>query len=316
MCAAWAEHPHVTAVPTDAAYWNGHRPDHLAARQGVNANLVNLALTMVPEIAWLFSLDADECLHIDRDRLLALDASVRVVRLTTWEAASITDGEELPPRWYKRPLDTDELEMLVERGVLAEPRMTRYFRGHRRKIGVRPHRRLRMYLHDAETVRGRKLPKHRDPEALRVLHDESPSFEEFVRKWSAHVQGGGHHAIERRKAIRRTFLALDDHPAMSPEERHAVLERLYVQVALDDVPSLRSLGLLEVPDPSLHRHTPVALDPERRRRMTTMVEALCGIDKSLLAHRPRPRPKRALRHARRRLPEGSELAADLAASLP
>ena len=49
VCARWDGNPHVTAVPTDAAYWGDERSDRLARRQGINANLVNLALTMVSE---------------------------------------------------------------------------------------------------------------------------------------------------------------------------------------------------------------------------------------------------------------------------
>lgn len=327
VCAHWQHTPYVTAVPTDAAYWNDNRPPGLSHRQNVNANLVNLALTMVSEAAWLFSLDADECLHIDRDRLLGLDESVRVVSLTTWEAASLTQSGTQGPQRYKRQLDTEELKMLVLLGALTKPAMGRYFRGHRRKIGVRPDRRLRLFLHDVENIRGRKVPMHRDSSALRVLHDESPTVDEFIRKWSAHVDGGGFHVSRQRKTIRRIFQALNGHRAAAPDEVRAVQERLYERVALDDVELLSALGFLEVPDPQLHTHAPRPFSSRDHERMQAMLAALSRVDKSLLAHAPRreevtephiprARPVQALRQAHRHLGADLELAAQLRASLP
>ena len=316
VCARWEGDPHVTAIPTDAAYWGGNRSEELARRQGVNANLVNLALTMVPEATWLFSLDDDECLHIDRDRLLGLDNSVRVLQLTTWEAASLTEPEAQGPRRYKRQLTPKELKMLVLLGALTKPSNDQYFRGHRRKIGVRPDRRLRLFLHAVENMRGKKVSMHSEAGAFRVLHDESPTIGEFIRKWSAHVDGGGFHRRMKRKTIRRIFVALNDNPAASPDARRAVQERLYERVALDDVELLEALGFLEVPDPRQHTHTPRPFSPGDRERMLTMLDALRHVDKSLLSHIPRARPVQALRRAQRHLGAHPELAAELRASLP
>lgn len=317
VCAHWEGSPYVTAVPTDAAYWNDGRPEMLARRQGVNANMVNLALTMVPEADWLFSLDADECLHIDRDRLLGLDESVRVVRLTTWEAASrsASDERSQQPHRYKRPLDDHELEMLVLLGALSEPVMSHYFRGHRRKIGVRPDFRLRMFLHEVENLHGRRLPMHRDPQALRVLHDESPTLDEFIRKWRAHVDGGGFHVGAKRKTIRKIFLTLSENRLATPEDLHTVHQRLYERVALDDVELLGALGFLEVRDPLQHQHTPLSFSQAQHDRMRAMLDALGSVEKSLLSHLPRARPVRALRRAQQHL-ASAELAEQLGASLP
>ena len=320
VCARWEGDPHVTAIPTDDAYWGDTRPEQLARRQGVNANLVNLALTVVPGATWLFSLDADECLHVDRDQLLGLDESVRVLGLTTWEAASLTEpGEQEPrqePRRYKRQLTAEELDMLVLLGALEEPAMDHYFRGHHRKIGVRPDRRLRLFLHDVENLQGKTVSMHTDAGAFRVLHDESPTLGEFIRKWTAHIDGGGFHSHAHRRTIRQIFLALNDNRAVGPDERRAVQERLYEQVALDDVELLGALGLLEVPDPRQHEHTPLAFAPGDHDRMQAMLGALRLVDKSLLSHKPRARPVQALRRAGRHLGSHPELRADLRASLP
>ncbi len=325
VCARWAGDPYVTAVATDAAYWGGERSDRLARRQGINANLVNLALTLVPGARWLFSLDADECLHIDRSALLDLAPGKRVVRLTTMEAVSRTDADAGTPtdapvegtRRYKRQLSDEELEMLVVMGALSEASMGSYFRGHRRKIGVRPDRRLRLFLHEVENPQGTKVPMHRDVARLRVLHDESPTLEEFVRKWSAHVEGGGFHQSPERRAIRDVFVALRENTAATADEVAAVHRRLYERVALDDVALLDALGFLEVPDAARHTHEPQPFSAEDQQRWEAALAAMCSVDKALLSHLPKARPVQALRQAQRHLADRHpDLAAELGASLP
>src|SRR4051794_10330444 len=44
--------PGVTAVPAGPGYWKGQRPKGLNPRQTINANLTNVALTLVPAVEW------------------------------------------------------------------------------------------------------------------------------------------------------------------------------------------------------------------------------------------------------------------------
>src|SRR4051812_32509886 len=61
VLASLADHPFVTALGTDAAYWGEQtRPVSLNRRQGVNANLANVLACAVPGIEWMFALDLDE----------------------------------------------------------------------------------------------------------------------------------------------------------------------------------------------------------------------------------------------------------------
>ena len=83
-----AAQPHVTHVVTDSSYWKPQRPASLNVRQVTNANLAMHALAALGGDHWIFHIDADEVVQIDRDQFDALDSSVRVARLAPLEAIS------------------------------------------------------------------------------------------------------------------------------------------------------------------------------------------------------------------------------------
>ncbi len=244
------EHPHVTCVPTDEAWWLGDRPHQLNVRQRINANLALHLLADLDEAQWLFHVDGDEVAVLDRDALDAVPVGVDSVWLTPWEAVSRPDAHE-PPTLFKPLLGDDDLQLLTVLGVVAEPTNQAYFHGHLLgKSGVRPGSGLRLALHDPVDPDGRRVPleqRHRD-DRLHLLHYDAVSGEEFVRKWSAMVAAGPVALRKDRAPLARalrTLLAKD----LDEQTRAQLLRRLYAETTQDDVETLGALGLLRHTDP-------------------------------------------------------------------
>ena len=59
-------HPHVTCVVTDDTWWTDKRPEQLNTRQRINANVVKALLSTVDWAGWVFHVDADEIVQLDR----------------------------------------------------------------------------------------------------------------------------------------------------------------------------------------------------------------------------------------------------------
>jgi glycosyl transferase family 2 len=140
-------HPDVTAVRAHGDWFAGEPAEDLNERQVINAGLVSRLVAGMPWAEWLFHVDGDEVVQIDRDRLTALEPEVRAVRLRPVEAVSRwhTDGD---PTLFKRLPTDDELAELVRLGVLTRPNRRLYFRGHvTGKPGVRPSLDLGIGLH-------------------------------------------------------------------------------------------------------------------------------------------------------------------------
>src|SRR6478672_3739412 len=123
---AWLDqHPHVTCVRTDKSWWHGERPAELNVRQRINANLVKALLSGFDWADWVFHVDADEIVQIDR----AVLATV--------------------------PRET--------RGVLDRPSNGAYFHGHvDGKSGVRPGLDLWLTLHHGVDAERNELPSFKD----------------------------------------------------------------------------------------------------------------------------------------------------------
>ena len=182
-------HPQVTCVPTGRAWWAGDRPRSLNVRQRTN---VNLALELVADMEWaewVFHVDGDEVVAVDREVLAAVPAGVDAVWLTPLESVSRFAATERATL-FKRLLDDGELNLLHILGLLPAPTNSAYFHGHiMGKSGVRSGSGLRLTLHDAVTKSGDRVPVHQD-DRLRVLHHDAVSGEEFVRKWTALLGAG------------------------------------------------------------------------------------------------------------------------------
>ncbi len=278
VASALSVEPHVTVIPTGPPYWGGSRPNLLTARQHVNANLINVLLTAVPAVLWLVHLDGDECLHLDRTRLLALPDHVRAVRLTTWEAVSRPHWDG-PVNRYKRPLSDDDLTLLFLLGVVKRPTMRSYFRGHLKKSGVRPALDVHLAIHRAEHVDGSPV-EDITAEWLCLLHDESYSGEEFVRKWLAKLGNTRGGQLQARDRLRAAIISLSSNPALGEDEKRGLLNELYERVVRDPEDVLERLGFLEEPNPEWHRHRPSGFTDDDRHAVSELLPLLERADKS------------------------------------
>lgn len=275
--------PHVTHVVTTAAYWTPKRPESLNARQVTNANLAMSLLAGFEWADWIFHIDADECLQLDRAKLLTrVPEDKRVVRVAPLEAVSqmAWDGEVTH---FKPMLDRPTIDQLVTRGVIAapdpgEPDNATWFRGHvQGKIGVRPNLDLRMQLHRAvwqgeETVVpafGRPWLQHR--------HYESHSGEEFVRKWMAQLGAGPIRLRARRGRLMEAISAIVDDASLDEVGRTAALTDLYHREVEDDLPALLELGVLTEPEAGSHR--PEDFPPGGRAQLQALLDRLVAADK-------------------------------------
>ncbi len=281
-----AARPEVTPV---RAYddWFGHddRELSLNERQIVNAGLTSRLLVGMPWADWLFHLDGDEVAQIDRAVLDAVSPDVRVVRLNVLEAVSRMhpDGD---PTLFKRRLTEAELSLVTALGVIAEPNNLVYFRGHSwGKAGLRPTPDLAIGVHHVLDPEGERIEPLDDPR-LRMLHYESYSGDEFVRKWTALLRSGGGPVFQRthrapmRDAI-GALLELD----LEPAETEGFLTTLYERWAVDDVETLSALGLLVEVHPDDRRRTVPPAPVGSLEQLRTLLERARAIPK--LQFRPR-----------------------------
>jgi hypothetical protein len=273
-----ADHPHTTPVRADADYWRGRRPANLNLRQVINANLANTALATLPGAAWLFHIDSDEVVFLDR--AAALGTSSPALRLEVLEAVSQWSWPDDEVTHFKRLLGADELTLLTALGVIDRPKNRGYFRGYvGGKIGVRPQVDARFRgVHQAILASGQDTADLELP-TMGVLHYDSYSGEEFVRKWTAHggsLTGGTtyHPSRDLVRGALNTLVALE---GLAPDrlEQHAA--RIYERLVRDDFATLLGLGLLtETPRPD---HQPVRLDDQDRAHLDTLLDRLCQLEK-------------------------------------
>ena len=256
---AWLdEHPHVTCVRTDASWWHGDRPDQLNVRQRINANVLRALLTVVDPGGWVFHVDADEVVQVDRSRLDALGPEVEVVRLAPLEAVSRKRWEGEVTH-FKRLLDQDDLTLLATLGVLDRAHNGAYFHGHvDGKSGMRPSLERWHTLHHVVDADKQEL-EPLGPDWARVLHYESFSGEDFVRKWTSILAAGPmanfRPAREPTAVALRALIAKD----LTEEQARPYLMRIFERTTEDDFGTLRDLGLLEEVDPDAGTHEPEPL---------------------------------------------------------
>jgi hypothetical protein len=273
------EHPHVTPVRTDAGYWHDAEPANLNIRQAVNANVANTVLAVVGCAQWLVHIDGDECLDLDRDRLAALPDEVRCVRLDPLESVSQRQWDGEVTR-FKRRLDFADLSLLTSLGVIPSPANAAYFRGHvHGKPGVRPALDLSLTVHRARTRDGHAV-EHLGGDFLQLLHYESYSGEEFVRKWQAHLSSGkGAGFKPSRNVVKSAVHALQRNEHLTPEARQDYLWRIYERHVADPVDLLEDLGLLVTPRPELHDRQPAGLPADDAALLDTLLALLVAADK-------------------------------------
>lgn len=271
-------HPSVSVVVTDESYWEDERPDELTRRQLVNANLVNCVLSTIPGVQWLVHLDGDECLELEKPRLLALPPRVRCVRLQVLEAVSTEHGGR-NVQLFKKKLGRRKLEKLVELGVIEAPHNRYYLSGYIiGKAAVRPALDLDMGIHRAHLKGGGDIPHRKDPR-FRVLHYDSVSADEFVRKWTSHLHGGAVKLREERAALLRGVSTVLE-AGLSDDETHAELRQLYRTHVEDPVDVLLDLGLLVRPRKKWHRYEPQPFAAAERRQVELLMDLLLQQPKS------------------------------------
>ena len=187
---AWlAAQDNVTHVVTDEAWWGDERPADLNDRQRIGANLVKALFTVVPGVDWVFHVDGDEICQIDRSVMDRVPADQEAVRLKPLEAVSRKHWEA-SPTWFKRLLRKADLELLEVLGVIEKANNGQYFHGHvEGKTATRPRLDRWLTIHRTVDEKRDEVP-HFEAAGLRVLHYESYSGEDFVRKWSAMLAAG------------------------------------------------------------------------------------------------------------------------------
>lgn len=251
---------HVTVVDTGEAYWRGARPSGLNSRQIINANLVNVLLSPFAGVRWLFHLDGDECLDVDRSELLGASDDVPAVRLSVMEAMTAQAGGRDTGQ-FKRVPSQDELALLTLLDVIRRPTLGDYFSGHvAGKPGIRPTLDLRLRIHRAQDHAGRPVEELRSP-SLNVLHHDCCSFDEFVRKWSAHSESGSGKFIGKRDLVRGAVAAVRANDDLDGPHRERILASIYRSAFVDDAAALGELGLLVTPREARHRYRPAGLPP-------------------------------------------------------
>lgn len=266
------EHPHVTVV--DADELNRHTPQAsgLNVRQTVNANRINYLLSDVDSAGWLFHIDGDEVLDIDRDRLLELDPEVNSVRLVPRESVSSSQPEHRG--YFKRLLEQEELALLTVLGVVDRPSNRKYFHGHvAGKIGVRPSVRHGLHIHQSRVLGEEHTQESYRADWLRVLHYESVTMEEFLRKWEVHIQAGPETSFRGEKElVRGAIIAVLGNAHLDEDEKRHHLTEIYRRRVEDDVPTLLRLGLLETVAPL--NHHPGSFTRREQKRMARELSAL------------------------------------------
>lgn len=244
--AAWLDaQPAVTCLRTGDEWWQGQRPGGLNVRQRINANWTRTLLEPCEWADWLFHVDGDEVVRVDRDVVAGIAADA--LWLPPLEAVSQSRPAHRPTR-FKRLLDDDDLVLLQVLGVLPEATNQSFFHGHvMGKSGVRPSSGLALTLHDVVSPSGEPQPRH-EHSSCAVLHYEAVSVDEFIRKWEALAAAGPARYRASRAPVARALRTLIRHDL--PEDvRRTYLERIYDLTTRDDVDTLSELGLLVEVDP-------------------------------------------------------------------
>ena len=264
-------HPHATVVRTGPDYWHGTRPPRVSDRLRINMNLANAVLATVPSVAWLVSIDSDEAVSIDRDALRSNDA--RAVLLTVLEAVSRRTWPNDEPTLFKSRPSEGELAALASMGSIIEPDLAYYFRGHQEgKPAVRPDLRVRLKVHSAIDESGKDLPLAGP--GLNVLHYESHSLDDFIRRWKDYAPSNAHLRTHRndRKRIGIALHTLYHHESLTKRQRARLIKQLFDREVADDGRTLQAMGLAG-PPPG-RRSEPRRLPSADLEQVDRLLEAL------------------------------------------
>lgn len=274
------DHPRVTFLRTGRGYWGDQRPDNLNRRQRINATRVLTSLAWLGWDAWLCHVDGDEVVQLDRDALFATRAEYVVLR--PLEAVSVAEQGRDDVRSFKRLLTPGELELLVDRGVLAQPDNRRYFRGYvNGKLAIRPRADVVLDVHDLRPRGAAALGLAHDAglPGMHVLHYDCFGFEEFIRKWLAHDRGVVTPTYFRDERDRTRLAVQEAFGRSAPEEEQRRQARTaYDAEVADDVELLAGLGLL-VPAPRTPGSAGSPLPPRETRMLRRLLVEMARLDR-------------------------------------
>lgn len=324
VAAHFAEHPHVTVIRADDAWWNNHRPPGLNRRQLANANMVLFALQQVRlpgQPLWLFHIDADEVLALGPRLLDDVPADLPAISVLPAEAVSVWAPPAHETR-FKTVLDDAALEKLTRLGAINAPLLDRYFHGHvRGKVGVRVGGGIRLGLHNGMAPDCRRYRPDQFPDKY-VLHFHTRSGEGALTKAQAFGLNHGYGVPERKQQWLDELQAVD---ALPPQERSARTREIFDHYLADRVDLLTEHGLLMHVDVREHHHTPATFTPAQQtaveagladastRRRVLFLEPLPENRQEVFGTYPGP-PARGLRprHTQRTLKKQAELRAERA----
>jgi hypothetical protein len=268
--------PHVTPVRTGPKYWNGTRPARVSDRLRININLANAVLATVPSAGWLVSIDSDEAVSIGREALAKVQTPA--VLLSVLEAVSRRTWPDDEPTLFKSRPGEGELAALAALGVIIEPDLAFYFRGHQEgKPALRPDLRHRVRVHSVHDEAGKGLA--RAAEDLFVLHYESHSLDDFVRRWKDYAPEAAHLRTHRdeRKMIGIALHTLHHHQNLSDRQRARLIRQLFDREVADDAKSLTAMGLAA--PPPVRDYQPRPLPAQDVAQIEQVLEALLPADK-------------------------------------
>ncbi|CAI9401979.1 glycosyltransferase family 2 protein [Nocardioides sp. T2.26MG-1] len=276
---ALSRHPGVTCIECDRSWWGATRPEHLNVRQGINANMTKGVLTRFPQFSWLFHVDSDEVLDIDREQLATIPSDVGVVSLHPLEAISRRRQRGAPSE-FKRPLEDDMLQLLHTLGIIDRPANSAYFRGHLAgKPGMRPTLDLNFGIHNVIDLDHQPVEGH-EASWLRVLHLHCPNLAAFSRRWENLLTSGPAPKLRQKRASTAAAIAALGRLDLSMSTKRRYARRLYRETTEDRARELKRLGLLEHVDLEERRYEPRQVDPATRAAITATFEGLREVDKT------------------------------------
>ncbi len=135
-------------------------------------------------------------------------------------------------------------------------------------------------------------------EALRVLHYESYSGEDFVRKWTAMVASGPTASFRPARGNTAVALRALIGKNLGEEKARAYLMKLFERTTEDDFETLRDLGLLVEVDPRQGTHRPADRARGRPRRDARRAGRAAHRSPSATSTRPRPRSRKEAREGK------------------
>ena len=264
---------HVTCVRTDKTWWLGDRPASLNDRQSANANFVKTLLTNFVWADWLFHIDSDEVVHLDRPRLEELPYEIGNVRLAPLEGVSRRQWKGEVTN-FKRLLEKDDLMLLKVLGVIARPNNNAYFHGHTiGKPGLRPRLDRWLGIHRVVDAERNTVDAYR-ADWLQVLHYESVSADEFVRKWTSIIASGPTVQVHPSREPMAHALRALARKGLSEKQARTYFTRIFERAIEDDFETLQDLNLLEVVDPHVVRYQPREFPPGARDHMNRVLVRL------------------------------------------